>query len=89
LMNNYNYKDIGEFVNIVTGEDVKIKDLVMMIKEIVGYRGEVKWDTSKPDGTPRKLLDVSKLHALGWEHGIILFSGINKVYDFYLKGDVG
>lgn len=89
LMNNYNYKDIGEFVNIGTGEDVKIKDLVMMIKEIVGYRGEVKWDTSKPDGTPRKLLDVSKLHALGWEHGIILFSGINKVYDFYLKGDVG
>lgn len=89
LMNKYDYKDIGEFVNIGTGEDVKLRDLVMMIKEIVGYEGEVKWDTSKPDGTPRKLLDVSKLHALGWKHRTILSVGIIKVYDSYQKGDIG
>ena len=83
LMNNYDYKDIGEFVNIGTGEDVKIKDLATMIKEIVGYKGEVKWNTSKPDGTPRKLLDVSKLHALGWEHGIKLREGIQNTYEWF------
>jgi len=49
----------------------------------VGYRGEVKWDTSKPDGTPRKLLDVSKLHALGWEHGIKLREGIQNTYEWF------
>ena len=79
LMNRYDYKDIGEFVNIGTGEDVKIKDLVKMIKEIVGYEGQIKWDTSKPDGTPRKLLDVSRLHALGWKDNIKLEDGIKKL----------
>jgi len=56
---------------------------VMLIKEIVGYKGEVKWDTSKPDGTPRKLLDVSKLHALGWEHRIELREGIQSTYEWF------
>ena len=83
LMNRYDYKDIGEFVNIGTGEDVKIKDLVKMIKEIVGYEGQIKWDTSKPDGTPRKLLDVSRLHALGWKHMISLSNGLKDVYNNY------
>jgi len=88
LMNRYDYKDIGEFVNIGTGEDVKIKDLVKMIKEIVGYEGQIKWDTSKPDGTPRKLLDVSRLHQLGWKHKISLKDGLTKTYKLFPGGYV-
>jgi len=84
LMNRYDYKDIGEFVNIGTGEDVKIKDLVKIIKEIVGYEGQIKWDTSKPDGTPRKLLDVSRLHAMGWKHSITSNEGILRTYNWMI-----
>ena len=65
LMQNYNQPDL---VNIGTGEDISIKDLALLIKDITGYEGELTFDTSKPDGTPRKLLDVSKLHGLGWKH---------------------
>jgi len=57
---------------------------VKMIKEIVGYEGQIKWDTSKPDGTPRKLLDVSRLHALGWKHSITLNEGILRTYNFMI-----
>lgn len=77
LMNGY---DGEQFLNIGTGEDISIKDLALLIKEIVGYNGELKWDASKPDGTPRKLMDVSALHALGWEHKIGLHEGITAVY---------
>jgi GDP-L-fucose synthase len=55
---------IGDFLNIGTGEDIKIKDIAKLIKDIVGFDGDIKWDTTKPDGTPRKLLDVSRLKAL-------------------------
>ncbi len=75
-----NYNDAG-FVNIGTGTDISIKDLTLLIKDIVGYNGEIKHDTTKPDGTPRKLMDVSKLHALGWKHKLSLPEGIQKVYD--------
>ncbi|KOY87229.1 GDP-L-fucose synthase [bacterium 336/3] len=75
LMQNYNSPEI---VNIGTGEDISIKDLALLIKEIVQYDGELKFDTSKPDGTPRKLLDVSKLNSLGWKHRIELREGIQK-----------
>lgn len=68
-------------VNIGTGEDLSIKDLALKIKEIVGYKGEIRWNTSKPDGTPRKLLDVSLIHSLGWQHEIKLMEGIKKVYN--------
>ena len=68
-------------LNIGTGEDITIKDLAEMIKEITGYRGEITWNTSKPDGTPRKLLDVSLIHNLGWEHSITLRDGIKQVYE--------
>lgn len=68
-------------VNIGTGEDVSIKDLALMIKEIVGFQGEICWNTSKPDGTPRKLLDVSLIHSLGWKHEIELMEGIKRVYN--------
>jgi len=78
LMQNYDEK---EFVNIGTGEDIAIKDLALLIKEIVGFEGELKFDTSKPDGTPRKLMDVSKIHGLGWKHKIGLIEGIKMVYE--------
>jgi len=75
LMQNYNSSEI---VNIGTGEDISIKDLALLIKDIVQFEGELQFDTSKPDGTPRKLLDVSKLHALGWKHKTELREGITK-----------
>lgn len=68
------------FVNIGTGEDLSIKELAEMIREIVGFEGEIKFDSSKPDGTPRKLMDVSKIHEMGWHHEILLREGISEVY---------
>jgi len=68
------------FVNVGVGEDISIKDLALLIKKIVGYAGELKFDTSKPDGTPRKLMDVGRLHAMGWRHKIGLEQGIRSVY---------
>lgn len=74
------YSD-GELINIGTGTDVTIKELAETIKDITGFEGELVWDSSKPDGTPRKLMDVSKLHKLGWQHKINLREGIQMVYD--------
>jgi GDP-L-fucose synthase len=71
LMQNY----------IGVGDDISIKDLALLVKKIVGYSGELKFDSSKPDGTPRKLMDVSKLHNLGWKHKINLEEGITAVYN--------
>jgi len=82
LMNEYDGK---EFVNIGTGEDIAIKDLALLIKTVVGYHGELTFDTSKPDGTPRKLMDVSRLHKLGWKHKIDLQQGISSVYQQYIQ----
>ena len=82
LLQNY---DEELFVNIGTGEDLTIKALAEMIKEIVGYAGELKWNTEKPDGTPRKLMDVSRLHNLGWKHRIGLREGITAVYAEFAK----
>lgn len=78
LMNNY---DEEQFVNIGVGEDLSIKDLALLIKNIVGYSGDIKFDTTKPDGTARKIMDVSKLHSLGWKHKIPLEKGIKLAYD--------
>lgn len=72
--------DEAGFVNIGVGEDTSIADLALMIKDIVGYEGELVWDTTKPDGTPRKLMDVSKLHGMGWKAKIGLREGIEAVY---------
>lgn len=82
LMENYNE---SELVNIGTGEDVTIKNLAALVKQIVGFKGEIIWDTSKPDGTPRKLMDVSKLHGLGWHHKIALEDGVKLAYQDFLK----
>ena len=80
LMENYNDSTL---VNIGTGVDVTIKELAETIKSEVGYEGEIVWNTEKPDGTPRKLMDVSKLNALGWKHSIELKDGIAMVYNEY------
>ena len=85
LMQNCNAPDVGEFINIGTGEDIQIKDLASLIKEIVIYKGKITWDTSKPDGMPKKLLDVSRIKALGWEPKTSLADGIRKAYAWYLK----
>jgi GDP-L-fucose synthase len=85
LMENYNASDIGEFVNIGVGKDISIKQLAETVKDIVGYKGKIVYDTSKPDGTPQKLLDVTKLHQLGWTADIPLEKGISKTYEWYVS----
>lgn len=82
LMQNYNEQGL---VNIGTGEDISIKDLAQLVKKIVGYTGEIDFDTSKPDGTPRKLMDVNKLHSKGWKHTINLEEGIAMAYQDFLQ----
>ena len=82
LMNNY---DSSEIINIGAGEDVTIKELAEMIKEVIDFTGKIVWDSSKPDGTPRKLLDISALHNLGWQHNINLDEGLNLTYEWYKK----
>ncbi|KKU80216.1 MAG: NAD-dependent epimerase/dehydratase [Parcubacteria group bacterium GW2011_GWA1_47_8] len=80
LMNTYSKSDI---VNIGTGKDVSIKALALMIKKVVGFKGKIAWDATKPDGTPRKLLNVSKLHTLGWKHSTPLDDGIASTYKWF------
>lgn len=82
LMENYND---SEFINVGTGEDLSIADLAGLISETVGFRGRLKFDPAKPDGTPRKLMDVSKLHGLGWRHSTDLREGLAKSYQDYLE----
>ncbi|GFE58145.1 GDP-L-fucose synthase [Geobacter sp. AOG1] len=73
------------FVNIGSGEEISIGDLALLIKEIVGFSGDLAFDASKPDGTPRKLSDVSRLHDLGWRHRLELREGIRATYEWYLS----
>lgn len=82
LMDSYNEKSL---INVGVGEDLTIRELAEIVKEIVGYEGELVFDTSKPDGTPRKLMDVSKLHALGWKHVTGIREGIVKAYADYIS----
>jgi GDP-L-fucose synthase len=83
LMEKYNKDDIGEFVNIGVGKDITIGELSELIKEIVGFEGEIRKDLSKPDGTPQKLLDITKLSSLGWKAKISLRDGIEQTYEWY------
>lgn len=82
LMEHY---DSGEIINIGVGEDIEIRELARVVQKIVGFEGEVVWDSSKPDGTPRKLMDVSKVNACGWEASILLESGIQQTYQNYIS----
>ena len=71
--------------NVGTGEDLTIKELAKTIQKITGHQGEIIWDSSKPDGTPRKLMDISKMHALGWKHQVELEEGIQRTYDWFVE----
>ena len=82
LMETY---DNPSIVNIGTGKDLTIKELAEMVRKTVGYTGEINWDITKPDGMPQKLLDVSKVHTLGWRHGIELGQGLAGTYDWFVK----
>ena len=84
LMKNY---DGYEFVNVGVGEDVSIKELAEIVKETVGFEGELKFDSSKPDGTPRKLLDVTKLNEAGWRAKINLLEGVKSTYQWFLDNE--
>jgi GDP-L-fucose synthase len=93
LLNNVSFKDLIEgkeeirntHINIGTGREISIKDLAFLIKEKTGFKGEIHFDSSKPDGTMRKLTNVSKLNSLGWKHQINIDEGIEKMYQWYLK----
>ena len=87
LMKNYDYDEIGKFVNIGTGNDLKIKELAKLIKGIVEFKGKINWDISKPDGTLKKQLDIGKMKELGWKPKISLRDGIEMVYKWYLDKD--
>lgn len=93
IMESVNFKDVvsnkvdirNTHINIGTGSDIAIKDLAILIKNIVGYKGDFVFNTEKPDGTMRKVTDVSKLQSLNWKHSVDLKEGIKKMYDWYLK----
>ena len=82
LMNNY---DDSSIINVGTGEDVSVSDLAKLIKRVTGYQGSIVYDRSKPDGMPRKWLDVSKLRSLGYKHSVSLEEGIVKTCDWYVS----
>jgi GDP-L-fucose synthase len=85
LMEHYEAEGI---VNIGVGEDISIADLARLVEEAVGYQGEIVYDSSKPDGTPRKLVDASKINDLGWRAGISLEEGIRSTYRWFLENEV-
>ncbi|WP_276132858.1 GDP-L-fucose synthase family protein [Polluticoccus soli] len=85
LMLNYDQK---QFINIGTGEEVSIMELASLVKEVVGFEGDIKMDATKPDGTPRKLMDSSRIKALGWRHQKSLAEGLKLTYDFFRSEDV-
>ena len=82
LMNNYSERQL---INVGTGQDLTIRELAKLVQEIIGYEGALLFDTGKPDGTPRKLMDVSKLHSLGWKHRTTLKDGITIAYQDFLQ----
>ncbi len=84
LMKNYSDSSL---INVGTGKDLSILDLATKIKDIIGFSGEIKWDTSKPDGTPKKLLDVSKINNLGWRAKTSLSEGIKRTYSWYVQNE--
>jgi GDP-L-fucose synthase len=89
LMKNYHYKDLGEFINIGSGNEIQIRDLARLIKDVVGFKGKISFDSKVIDGTPRKLLDISKIKQIGWHSKISLINGVERVYAWYLENKQG
>jgi GDP-L-fucose synthase len=85
LMEKLDYRDLGEFVNVGSGEELTIKALAALVADVVGYTGKIHWDASKPNGTPRKLLDCSRLFAFGWRPKVGLRAGIEMAYRDFLE----
>ncbi|NNM66988.1 MAG: GDP-L-fucose synthase [Spirochaetales bacterium] len=85
LLENKNYSEIGEFINVGSGKEISIRDLAGLVSRVVGYTGKVQWDTSKPNGTPRKLMDSQRLFNLGWTPHVDLEEGLKRVYQDFLK----
>ena len=85
LMENYSAREIGDFVNVGAGVDLSIRELASLIAQTVGFEGEIVYDTTMPDGTPRKLLDVTRLSELGWRASVSLADGISRTYGSYLE----
>ena len=85
LMERCEVDEVGEFMNIGVGSDVTIKELAETVAEVVGFTGRIEWDLTKPNGTPRKLLDVSRLRALGWEPKTQLKAGLDRTYRWFLE----
>ncbi len=85
IQNNYPKDNFPDFLNVGTGKDISIKDLAYLVAKKIGYSGKILWDSSKPDGTPRKLLDISRLSSLGWKPLISLEDGIEDTINFYLE----
>ncbi len=85
LMENKDYEDIGEHVNITNGDDIQLKDLFEIVKEATGFAGKLEYDTSKPNGTPRKMMDATRIKSLGWTPKIPLKQGIKDFYEWYIK----
>ena len=81
-LDNLDASEVGEFVNVGTGKDLTIEDLAKTVATVVGYNGQIQWDTTFPNGTPRKVLDVSRMHAFGWEAKTRLSDGIRKTFDW-------
>lgn len=87
LMQNKNYSDIGEHVNITDGTDIQLKDLFELVKSIVGFNGRLEYDKTKPNGTPRKQMDATRIKSLGWQPKIPLDKGITSFYEWYKEQD--
>ena len=85
LMERYAYPQIGEFINIGTGKDIMIRDVALLVRKIIGFSGDVIYDRTKPDGTPKKLLDVSRINSLGWKARVALEEGILLTYNAFMK----
>jgi GDP-L-fucose synthase len=77
-----------QFVNVGTGVDVTIKELAELVGKVTGFQGKIRWDTTQPDGTPRKLLEISRLRDLGWSPQVALADGLSLTYEAFLRGEV-
>jgi len=89
LLEQYHATETGEHINVGSGKEISVRNLAALIAEIVGYRGEIRWDHDKPDGTPRKLMDSSRIREIGWKPNVTLENGIRETYQWYTAAGMG